>query len=398
MPTSSAGPLGVESFDFDAVVDRRASASVKWDRFAGQDVIPLWVADMDFRSPPAVLEALHRRIDHGVFGYTHPAQSLNAAVVDHFRHHYAWTIEPEWLLWLPGVVTGLSVACRAVGQAGDEVLTCSPVYPPFMTVPAAMERRAVIVPLCQDGPRWTMDFDDLEQAITARTQLILLCQPHNPVGRLWDWEELTKLAALAKRHDLIVCSDEIHADLILEPGLRHRPLAMLDPDAASRTITLHAPSKTYNIPGLGCSFAVVADPQLRRRLRQAMAGIVPEVNLLGLAAAEAAYRHGEPWRQALIAYLRGNRDLVMTAMATMPGLRMTPVEATYLAWIDARDSGIADPEAFFTAAGVGLSDGAAFGLPGFVRLNFACARSLLAQALERMHHALAARTAAQLGG
>ena len=398
MQTSETGDQGGECFDFDAIIDRRVSASVKWDRFAGRDILPLWVADMDFRSPRAVLEALHRRIDHGVFGYTHPADSLKAAVVDHFRHHYDWTIKPDWLLWLPGVVTGLSVACRAVGHTGDEVLTCSPIYPPFMTVPAAMERTAIIVPLHQDGPRWTMDIAALEQAITAKTRLILLCQPHNPVGRLWDWEELAALAQLAKRHDLIVCSDEIHADLILEPGMRHRPLAMLDPDAARRTITLHAPSKTYNIPGLGCSFAVVAEPELRRKLRRAMAGIVPEVNLLGLAATEAAYRHGEPWRQALITYLRGNRDLVMTAVANMPGLRMTPVEATYLAWIDARDSGIDDPEAFFTAAGVGLTDGAVFGLPGFIRLNFACARSLLAQALKRMHRALSSRAAAQPRG
>ncbi|MDX9833619.1 MAG: PatB family C-S lyase [Desulfobulbus sp.] len=391
MQIDEPGSPGVESFDFDTIVDRRASSSVKWDRFAGRDVIPLWVADMDFRSTRTVLEALHRRVDHGVFGYTYPAEALQSAVVDHFRRSYDWTIEPDWLLWLPGVVTGLSVACRAVGRVGDEVLTCSPVYPPFMTVPAAMGRTAVIVPLRQDGPRWTMDLAALERAITSRTRLFLLCQPHNPVGRLWDWAELGALAALAHQHDLIVCSDEIHADLILEPGLRHRPLAMLDPETARRTITLHAPSKSYNIPGLGCSFAVVADPVLRRRLRQAMAGIVPEVNLLGLAAAEAAYRHGEPWRLALIAYLRGNRDLVMAAVATMTGLRMAPVEATYLAWIDTRDSGIPDPEAFFTAAGVGLSDGAAFGLPGFVRLNFACTRSLLIQALERMQRALSSR-------
>lgn len=376
------------SVDFDALIDRRHTTSEKWDKYQGRDIIPLWVADMDFRSPPAVLAALHTRVDHGVFGYTGPPDSLLAVVVAHLKAQYNWLIEPDWLVWLPGLVCGLNVACRAVGSVGAEVLACTPIYPPFLTAPTLTGRKTLTVPLRLSGSRWEMDWEALEQAITPRTRLLLLCNPHNPVGRVWTEAELTGLAELATRHNLILCSDEIHAGLILDEDKRHLPLALLAPEIARRTITLHAPSKTFNIPGLGCSFAVIADPSLRKAFKRAMAGIVPHVNLLGYTATEAAYQFGEPWRRELIKYLRGNRDLVLQAVAAMPGLSVTPVEATYLAWIDTRERGLADPSSFFEQAGVGLSDGVAFGLPGFVRLNFGCPRSLLAEALQRMRKAL----------
>jgi cystathionine beta-lyase len=379
-------------FDFDTPIDRRHTASEKWDKYRGRDIIPLWVADMDFRSPPAILEALHARVEHGVFGYTAPPSTLVSAVVAHLHDQYGWTIDPGWLVWLPGLVCGLNVACRAVGSAGAEVMTSTPIYPPFMTAPTLSGRVTLKVPLRQNGPRWEMDLDALEQALTTRTRLFLLCNPHNPTGRVWTETELTGLAELAARHNLIICSDEIHAGLILDSDKRHLPLALLSPEIARRAITLHAPSKTFNIPGLGCSFAVISDPVLRQSFQRAMAGIVPHVNLLGYAATEAAYRFGEPWRRELIAYLRSNRDLLLRAVADMPGVSVTPVEATYLAWIDTRESDIAHPAAFFEAAGVGLSDGAAFGLPGFVRLNFGCPRPLLATALLRMQRALAKDT------
>ena len=375
-------------FDFDLAVDRRRTASIKWDKYQGRDIIPLWVADMDFRSPPAILEALHARIDHGVFGYTAAPETLVAAVIAHLEEQYEWTIDPHWLVWLPGLVCGLNVACRAVGGTDDEVLTFTPIYPPFMTAPSLSGRAMVKVPLRLDGSRWEMDLEALERALTPRSRLFLLCNPHNPVGRVWSETELLELAELAARHELIICSDEIHAGLILDADRRHLPLARLATGIADRIITFHAPSKTFNIPGLGCSFAVIADQALRKSFTRAMAGIVPHVNLLGYAAAEAAYRHGEPWRRQLIEYLRGNRHLVLQAVAKMPGLSVTPVEATYLAWIDTRESGIDNPEGFFEQAGVGLSDGADFGLPGFVRLNFGCPRPLLSEALKRMQRAL----------
>jgi cystathionine beta-lyase len=328
------------TFDFDTPVDRSGTASEKWDRYAGGDILPLWVADMDFRSPPAVIEALHQRIDHGVFGYTAPPRKLIETVLSMLQCEYGWQVDVEWLVWLPGLVCGLNVACRAVGDPGDVVAAFTPVYPPFLTAPKLAGRELVSVPLACEGDVWRMDLAALERAITSRTRLLLLCSPHNPVGRVWSREELLAVLELAERHDLTVCSDEIHAGLVLDEDKRHIPFAALSSEAARRSITLNAPSKTYNIPGLGCSFVVIPDQGLRRAFRHAMAGIVPHVNLLGYTATLAAYHDGEAWRLELLAYLRGNRDLVFRAIAGMPGLKSWPVEATYLAWIDARGLGI----------------------------------------------------------
>ena len=372
-------------FDFDRPPDRRGGDSVKWNRFAGRDVLPLWVADMDFPIAPAIEEALGRRIDHGVLGYGEPTPSLAEAVRSHLDVEYGWTIVPEWIVWLPGIVTGLNVACRAVGGAA---FTATPVYGPILTA----AERVVTAPLLRGPDRWEWDLPAVEAALGTDTRLFLLCHPHNPVGRAWDDAELRAIEALAERRDLVVVSDEIHCGLVLDPGRRHRPFAALSAGAARRTITLMAPSKTFNVPGLGVGFAVIADARLRQAFRRAMKGIVPHPNVLGLVACEAAFRHGGEWHRALIEYLRGNRDRVLEAVRAMPGLRTTPVEATYLAWIDARGAGIAHPRRHFEAAGVALSGGADFGpaerYEGFVRLNFACARAVLDEALARMRRAL----------
>ena len=375
-------------YDFDTVIDRGATSTEKWDKYQGRDIIPLWVADMDFRSPPAVIAALHKRIEHGVFGYTHTPRGVVEAVREHLARDFGWQVLPEWLVWLPGLVCGLNVLCRAVGEAGDDVITFTPIYPPFMSAPVLSQRGTVKVPLQMVDGRWVADLEALERAVTPRTRLLLLCSPHNPVGRAWTRDELQQFADVAERHNLVIGSDDIHAGLILDEGTRHVPIATLSPETARRTITLLAPSKTYNIPGLGCSFAVISDPALRKSFIKAAGRIVPHVNLLGFTATEAAYRHGEEWRQALLAYLRGNRDLVAAAISSIPGLATTHVEATYLAWIDARATGSANPGRFFEEAGVGLSDGADFDAPGFVRLNFGCSRSLLVEALRRMATAL----------
>ena len=372
---------------FDTPVDRRGSDSFKWGKYAGRDILPLWVADMDFAAPPAVLAALHRRIEHGVFGYGGPWPSLTASVLAHLQDEYGWTIEPEWLVWLPGLVTGLNVACRAVD---GEVLTATPIYPPFLSAPHFSGRKLNRVELARDDNRWHWDMAAMQQATTAATRLFLLCHPHNPVGRCWSRDELLALADYAERHDLVVCSDEIHCGLILDPDKRHIPFASLSPEIAQRSITLMAPSKTFNIPGLGCAFAVIPNPALRRQFERAMHGIVPHVNVLGLAACEAAFRHGGDWHRDLIAYLRGNRDRVAATMASLPGVRMAPVEATYLAWIDVRDLRLAKPAAHFEAHGIGLSDGADFGAPGWLRLNFGCPRSTLDEALTRFERAVRA--------
>lgn len=380
------------SYDFDLPPERRGTSSQKWERYAGRDVLPLWVADMDFAAPAAVLQALHERIDHGVFGYGNPPDSLVEAVQSALYRDFDWQIEADWIVWLPGLVTGLNVACRAVGELGDGVLTATPVYPPFFSAPRNAGRHIVAAPLVRHQGRWEWDWDGLEGALKPDTRLLLLCNPHNPVGRVFCRDELLRLWEIAERHDLVVCSDEIHCGLVLDPTCRHLPFAALDQIAARRSITLMAPSKTWNVPGLGCAFAVIPDASLRRRFELAMRGIVPHVNVLGFTAAEAAYRYGEPWRQALLDYLRGNAARVLEVVKLLPGLHTTSVEATYLAWIDARDLGVPDPTVFFEAAGVGLSNGRDFGAPGFVRLNFGCARGLLEQALARMHSAVLDRS------
>jgi cystathionine beta-lyase len=375
------------SFDFDHPPERRGTDSVKWSRYAGRDVLPLWVADMDFAVAPAIEEALQRRVAHGVFGYAQPWPSLLAAVVEHLEAEYAWAIDPAWLVWLPGLVTGLHVACRTVGGAA---FTATPVYPPFLSAPEQL----ATAPLWRGAERWEWDLDAVEAALTPETRLFMLCHPHNPVGRAWEEAELRAVDELAARRGLTVCSDEIHCGLVLDTGKRHRPYATLSPEAARRSITLMAPSKTFNLPGLGCAFAIVPDAGLRRRFRRAMRGIVPHVNVLGLVACEAAFRHAADWRRALLEYLRGNRERVLAAVHAEPALRTTPVEATFLAWIDARGTGLERPWAHFEAAGVGLSDGRDFGPPGlhdgFVRLNFGCSRAVLDQALARLRASLSA--------
>jgi len=291
-------------------------------------------------------------------------------------------------VWLPGLVTGLNVACRAVGRDDDDVMTAVPIYPPFLTAPANSRRQIIKVPLQETDNCWRFDFERLERAITTRTRLFLLCNPHNPVGRVFTRDELSALAAISEKHDIIICSDEIHCGLLLDDDKTHLPTATLGPEVAQRTITLMSPSKTFNLPGLGCAFAVISDEKLRRQFIKASSGIVPLVNALGFAAAEAAYRDCADWHLQLLEYLRGNHKTLVRAIADMPPLTMAPLEATYLAWIDVRSAGLPNPVRFFEDAGVGLQDGIEFDGPGFVRLNFGCSRSLLVEALERMKSAM----------
>lgn len=383
-------------FDFDTVPARLGTDSQKWQKYAGRDILPLWVADMDFRSPPAILDALQRRVADGIFGYARPVKSTVDAVVNALASRYGWTIDPAWIVWLPGLVCGLNVTSQAFAAPGEEVLCLTPVYPPFMTAPKNSGRVSVTVPfvLNSAAARWEIDWDALERAVTPRTKLFFLCNPHNPIARVFRRDELVRIADFCARHDLILCSDEIHCDLILDPSLPHLPTALVAPDHAARTVTLMAPSKTYNVPGLGTSFAIIPNSAVRARFVRATAGIVAEVTCLGFTACEAAYRDSEPWRQALLATLLANRDHILATVAkSLPGVRIeAPIEATYLAWLNVADLGLADPIAYFESHGVGLSDGAYFGAPSsdYVRLNFGCPLSTLDEALRRMAIAVAA--------
>jgi cystathionine beta-lyase len=375
--------------DFGTIIDRSGTASLKWDLYKDTDILPLWVADMDFQASPQIITALQQRVAHGIFGYTHVPSELTEVVVKRMATSYNWQIDPDWLVWLPGLVCGLNIACRTVGDTDDEVLTTVPIYPPFLSAPGLSGRSLITTGLRDNGTEWIFDFDHLESVISPRTRLLLLCNPHNPTGRVFNRQELTTVAELCLRKNIIICSDEIHCELILDQEKQHLPTATLGPEIAARTITLMAPSKTFNLPGLGCSFAIIPDSALRRRYKMNMTGIVPEINTLGLTAALAAYRDSYEWHQGLLDYLRDNRQLVQEWVNSLPGLTVRHVEATYLAWLDATGIGRDNPHGFFEKAGVGLFDGAAFGAPGFLRLNFGCPRSRLEMALQRMAAALA---------
>lgn len=382
------------TYDFETVIDRRGSDSQKWQKYQDRDILPMWVADMDFLAPPEVVEALHRRCAEGIFGYCRPVRATVESVLCYLHDRFHWAVDPDWLVWLPGLVPGINLACRATGGRGEGVITLTPVYPPFLSAPRLAERVAQTVPLRRNHAAWEIDWEGLEGAATPETRLLLLCHPHNPVGRVWRREELVRLAEFCRRRDLLVCSDEIHCDLILDE-LDHVPFACLESDVAARTITLLAPSKTYNIAGLACSYAVIPDPRWRSCFEQAGRGVLAEVNNFGYVACEAAYRLGEPWRRQLLRRLRANRDILLAAIGRgdLPGVTATPIEATYLAWLNVEALGLKDPVAFFEQAGVGLSGGAAFGDPRFVRLNFGCPEATLREALERMSRALRQRSA-----
>ena len=370
--------------EFDRRIDRSGTSSAKWDQYQGRDVLPFWVADMDFEAPDFLLDAVRARLEHKVFGYTRVPDALVAAFQGWLDRNYQWQVPEEWLVWIPGVVTGLNLAAMATAEPNGAVLIPTPVYYPFLSVPANAGQRSIEVPMERDGNRWVMDIDALEVATDADTRILMIANPQNPTGRVYDQAELQELAAFAERRGLVICSDEIHCSILLDQEARHRPIASLDPAIAERSISLYAATKAYNVPGLSCAVAVIPDAGLRRRFNKARQGLTPLIGPLAYTASEAAFNDDSGWLDRLLAYLRGNHERVLA----VAGERMTPVEGTYLAWLDVRDLGLDDPGAHFERFGLGLSDGAAFGGTGFVRFNFGCPRSLLEAGLARFSAAI----------
>jgi cystathionine beta-lyase len=383
----------MEQHDLNHIIDRRASDSAKW-RHYGEEVLPLWVADMDFPAPAPVIRALRQRVDHGIFGYGQEPPELKPLLVERLQQLYRWQVPEDALILVPGVVTGFNLASRAVTRPGDGLLVQTPVYHPILRVPhnANLVMNEMELTRRSDG-RYEIDFDRFEATITGRTRIFILCNPHNPVGRVFRRDELERMAAICLRHDVVICSDEIHCDLVFSPH-RHLPIASLSPEIAARTITLMAPSKTYNIAGLHASVAIIPDPDLRKAFKTARADLVPRLDIFGHAAMLAAYRHGGDWLAEVLRYLEANRDFLFdyVSAGNLPGLTMANPEGTYLAWLDCRRAGLPrNPYEFFLAqAQVAFNDGAMFGTggEGFVRLNFACPRATLADALARMRAAL----------
>ena len=393
----------VQMFDFDQVLNREGSHSVKWDGraayFGTKDVLPMWVADMDFAAPPAVQSALAARVAHPVYGYTLTPETLFEAVMQWLSTRHDWAVEREWVATSPGVVPVLYAAVRAFTQEGEGVIVQSPVYTPFFNAVTDNHRRLILNPLRleegADGLRYSMDFEHLEQCAADGGKLLLLCSPHNPVGRVWREDELKRLLAIAEKYDMMIVSDEIHADLIYPGSARHIPIARLE-DIPERVMTAVAPSKSFNIPGLGLAFMVVANPELRNALRLQFTQLHIETNnIFSLAAAEAAYQHGADWLDALMAYLKQTRDFVLAYCSQhLPGIRPVFPEGTYLMWLDCRALGLDDAalQRLFVRAGVGMSPGIIYGQAGagFMRLNLGAPRSLVEDALGRMRKALAA--------
>jgi cystathionine beta-lyase len=384
------------SFDFDTIIPRRGTGSAKWE-YHPEDVLPMWVADMDFASPEPVVRALRERAEHGLFGYALAPKGLAELICRRTEERYGWAITPEQVMFLPGLVSGINVLCRAVGEPGDHVTTLTPAYMPFLSAPDNHGQVCDTFDMTLESRSgntigYSLDLEGFAASLHPQTRLLLLSQPHNPIGLAYDRETLARLAAICIERGILICSDEIHCDLALG-DTRHIPTASVSPEAAEHTVTLMAPSKTFNLPGLGCGFAIVPSEELRKKILKAEAGIVPHVNAFGYAAAYAAYSEGDAWLEALRAYLTENRDLLVRYLAEhFPELRTTVPDSTYLAWIDCRDSGIegSPAEFFLKEAKVAFSDGALFGEngKGFVRMNFACPRSMLLDALERMRAAM----------
>jgi cysteine-S-conjugate beta-lyase len=375
-------------FDFDRPVDRQGTHSVRWEKYAGRDVIPLWVADMDFRSPPAVIDALRRRVEHGVYGYTLPPPELSALIVERMQRLYRWAIHPDWIVYLPGVVSGLYLAANRLTREEQHILSPSPVYYHLTRAAQSAPRAWSEVQMVLERGRWVWDEERLAASVRPNSRLLMLCNPHNPGGTIFGRGELARLAAFAAQHELLILSDEIHCDLLLDQDQPHVPIASLAPEVSRRSITLMAPSKTFNLAGTGFAYAIIEDAGLRNAYSFDLKKSVHDATLFGYEAALAAYRDGEPWLAALLDYLRGNRDLLEAAVARLPGVDMAHLESTYLAWIDCSGLGHADVHAHFLRHGLGLSPGADFGAPRFVRLNLGTQRRVLADALARLERAV----------
>ena len=384
---------------FDTFVDRRHTDSIKWQKFE-EGVIPMWVADMEFATPDAVTQALSKRIEHPIFGYTSAPPSLIKSVASYCANRHKWTIDNECLSWIPGVLPAITAAARIAGEPGDEIIVFPPVYHPLLHIPEKTGRRRVDVPLVyqkNDHPkkdsddnegRWTIDFSSLEAAFTNKTAALLLSSPHNPMGVMFTEDELFRLAALCSEKNVLLISDEIHCDLILSKEQKHIPTAKAAREHSQCVITIMSPSKTFNLAGANCSFVHIPDPDLHKKFNNECLYTVPFVPTLSYTAAEAAYSEGWEWHSDLIDYLRGNHDYLHSVINSTELLSMDKLDATYLAWIETKQLMSEDANDFFKDAGVGLSPGSQFGHKYYQRLNFACCREQLEQGVERMLNAL----------
>ena len=384
-------------YDFDTIIDRRNTDAIKWTMH-GEDVLPMWVAEMEFQSAPEILQALHQRVEHGVFGYTINSEGLRDATVERMAELYNWQIQPDWIVFNPGMVLMLNVMAQCVGKAGDGIIFNSPVYGPFYNIAknrGFFAQGADMVRVDDDANtfHYELDFDAFENAITDQTSMYFLCDPHNPTGKIYTRAEQERLAEICLKHDLTIAADHIHADLLMD-GNSFQPIATISPEVAQKTVTMFSSTKTFNVPGLACTIAIVPNEDLRIKMseRSFMSGY--HVNTLAFTAAEAGYRHGGAWLNAALAYMTENRNILVDFIRNeLPMLKTSVPEATYLAWIDCSALNIGEQslQDFFVERGkVAFSPGEFFGKAGksFVRFNYAAPRSMVQEALKRMKTAI----------
>ena len=385
------------TYDFDELLERRGTDSVKWDGvqevWGRDDLLPLWVADMDFRTPPFVMEALKRQLSGGVLGYTRPCADWAPAICDWLLRRHGWQVETGWISFVPGIVRAQALALLCFTRPGDRVAVMNPVYHPFFLVTQRLEREVVFSPLVLRDGHYHIDYARLEQDLDG-CRVLILCNPHNPGGRVWTEDELRRVADICHRRGVMVLSDEIHADLTL-PGYRHHPFATVSPRAAAISLTFMAPSKAFNMPGLASSYAIAVDPGIRRRFQTFLeAGEFGEGHMLAYVGCAAAYREGEEWLGQLLDYIQGNIDFTEQFLKErIPAIGMIRPQASYLIFLDCRRLGLPQPELvnlFVDKAHLALNDGTMFGRggEGFMRLNVGCPRSVLRRALEQLEQAV----------
>lgn len=381
------------TYDFDTIIPRRGTGNIKYDRRPELD--PFWVADMDFASAPEITEAIIKRAQHPVYGYAQAHQGLIDATMQYLQQRQKLSVPVDSIVWLGGLVPALSVAVKAFCQPGEAVMTCTPSYPPFLNVHHDSAKIELIsIPHANIDGRWTFDFAAMEAAVTPQTRLFLLSNPQNPLGRVFTREELIQLAEFCETHDMILVSDEIHCDLVFDESITPHVCGHALPERFhDRIVTLLSPSKTYNIAGIGIAFAIITNDSLKRKFTSARGHTQSEINTFGYYAAEAAYLLGEPWRQQMLAYLAENQALMHQYLSeNAPGLIVNRNEATYLTWIDCRSYQMENPALHFEQqAKLFVSDGAFFGVKGFVRFNFACPRVRMLEGLEKLVKALPAQ-------
>ena len=378
--------------NFDQIIPRKDTHSTKWLKFSDEDVLPMWIADMDFACPSVITNAMTQRIDQGIFGYTDTPSDLTEVFVSKVYENTEWKIQDDWVVWIPGGVVGLNVSCKTVLAPGEMAMVPSPIYAPFTEAPENMERGFVKNYLVDSNGRLEFDLEAIETILTEDTKMFFLCNPHNPGGTVFSKQEIEKISSICEERKIIVCSDEIHSDLILEEGLRHVPFASLNKYNEEHSITIMGPCKTYNLAGFPIAAAIIPNEELREDFVRNTKGIVAHIDSIAFVAAEAAYSKADIWHSELLDYLKFNRKILSERINKIEGISLKGPEAGFLAWIDCRNSEISNPAEFFiNEAKVGVHDGAWFGNKDYVRLNFGCPSSLLEDAISRIEKAFSQR-------